>query len=269
MVSRAGHGDVVDGAVHREAADVAAGKEERRHHIASVVITMRPRARQAPPGRFPARGSRCRTRREQLLDELGHRAPARAVERSTWPLAMSSFVGIFGCASRAPSGPPRRGTGRRPVGRAGAFGRHHARSHRTLGRADRAEDACSPGPLEAAQDLAAGAGLVVGDRRIGHVGEAHAPRRIARTVAQAQRAVGSRAEPAPLEALARLEDLRDQRLGLQVALRVTARRVLVLDLGAALVELARPASGSTRKRSMGSKPAMTTIDFFASRATCS
>ncbi len=76
-----------------------------------------------------------------------------------------------------------------------------------------------------------------GDRRVRHAEtplgvEGRVP------VADPQRAVGHVAQAAPFEAGAQLEDLVDERLGLEVALAGHGAGVLVLDLGAALVDLA-------------------------------
>ena len=49
---------------------------------------------------------------------------------------------------------------------AGALGRHHARADRILGRTYGAEQLAVLRPLDAAQDRAALAGLVVGDRPV-------------------------------------------------------------------------------------------------------
>ena len=61
------------------------------------------------------------------------------------------------------------------------------------------------------------------------------PRRV--LVAQHQRAVGERPQPAPLERRPQTEDLLDQRDGSGVPLPNDAARELVLDLAAAVVQL--------------------------------
>jgi hypothetical protein len=76
----AGHGDVVDRAVHGEATDVAAGEEQRRDHV-------RVGGDHQPPGWhldlcLVVEAPEClvvELRDEQLLDELRRGAPAAAV----------------------------------------------------------------------------------------------------------------------------------------------------------------------------------------------
>ena len=124
-----------------------------------------------------------------------------------------------------------------PMRRAGALGRDHARAHRRIGRARRAEQLAIARLLDAAQDRAAFAGGIV-LRRLRHQGEA--PLRVKALVGrpQAQRAVGHLAETAPFEALAQFEHFGDFGLRLLVAEFGHRAHVLILDLVPAVVDLA-------------------------------
>ncbi len=82
----AGHGDVVDRAVHGEGTDVAAGKEQRRndktvgrhHHPASLHLEAGLVVALGEPGIIEVR-------LEQFLDQLRHRPAARAVAKFDAP----------------------------------------------------------------------------------------------------------------------------------------------------------------------------------------
>lgn len=103
------------------------------------------------------------------------------------------------------------------MGRAGAFGRDHAGADRVIRRAAGAEDGAVLGPLVAAHDGGAFAGLVVGHGPVGET-ETALGIEIGVGIGQPQGAVGQGAQTAPLERLAPGEHLSHQRLGLEIAL---------------------------------------------------
>src|ERR1700726_2157959 len=119
---------------------------------------------------------------------------------------------------------------------AGAFGGHHARADRRLRRASGAENLALPRLENAFEDLAALAGLGVGDADARY-GE-HLLRVVLRElVLQLESALADEAEPAPLEMRAQLEHACEHLERLRVAIVVNDPLVLVLDFAASLLYL--------------------------------
>ena len=121
--------------------------------------------------------------------------------------------------------------------RAGPLGRDHARSHWRLGRTDRAEQLAVRRLLEPAKHIAALASWVVRRRRGDDV-EAMFGVKLSVTSAQSQSAHREFAQSAPLERVAKFEDLGDLSLGDQVAVGLHRPDILVLYVAAAFVHLA-------------------------------
>ena len=124
------------------------------------------------------------------------------------------------------------------VGGAGALGGDHAGADRPLGRAGGAEHLALPRLDHALEHLAALARLRVGDAHAGHA-EAQLRVELGVRLRQLQAAVGDEAQAAPLEVRTQLEDLGHHLERAQVALVGDDAPVLVLDLAAALGELAQ------------------------------
>ena len=123
------------------------------------------------------------------------------------------------------------------VGGAGALRGHHAGAERRFRRAGAAEQPAVGRLLGAAQDRRAVAGLVALGRDIGFVEAALGIER-REFILEAERRIGDVAEAAPFEVAPQLEDARHRLLGAQIAVAGDRADILVLDLGAALVELA-------------------------------
>src|SRR5262249_60071970 len=102
------------------------------------------------------------------------------------------------------------------IGGACAFGRDHAGADWRFRRAGRAEDLALPRLLYAFQYLPALASLRVSDAQPGH-GETQFGVEPAVSLLEFQTPMRNRAKRAPLEIIARLEDLADRRQGVRVA----------------------------------------------------
>src|SRR5262245_14328451 len=186
---------------------------------------------------------------------LGFLRRARSTRSKSGEVVNSMFVFSIVSAARPSErafvrrlrAPSRPGRGRRAfcdlrqpseivIGRAGAFGRNHAGADRRFRRAGRAEDLTLPRLLYALQNLSALASLRVGDAQSRH-GEARLGVEPAVILPQLQTAARNRAQAAPLEIIASLEDLADRRQRVRVAVARDAARVLVFDLGPAFDNL--------------------------------
>src|SRR3954468_15747253 len=117
-----------------------------------------------------------------------------------------------------------------------AFRRHHAGTDRRFGRARSAEHLALPGTDDALQDLAALAGLRVGDPyprnlepELGVPGRELGP--------ESERALRDEPEPAPLEVGPQLEHVGDHLQRARVAVLAHGPCVLVLHLAATVAEL--------------------------------
>jgi hypothetical protein len=88
-------------------------------------------------------------------------------------------------------------------------------------------------------------------------GKRRSASKLGELLADAQRRIGHDTEPAPLELAAQLEYFGDEVLRLEVAVARHGARELVLDLGAAFIDLATSIRIACITSS-GSKPAMTT-----------
>ena len=156
--ARAAHGQIVDRAVDRQIADVAAGKNQRAHHE-RIGGEGQTRAVDSPrqPRRRAALEHRVRERRhENLFDELmGERPPPPCA--STMRSSATRGTGQLRLNS-----PWRLASAIVIVGRAGALGGDHGRAERVLGRALHGERRALVRLLDALQDQAADAlgGLV-------------------------------------------------------------------------------------------------------------
>src|SRR5262245_12054379 len=182
---------------------------------------------------------------------LGFLRRARSTRSKNGEVVNSMFVFSIVSAARPSEracvrrlcAPSRPGHGRRAlcdlrqpsevvIGGACAFGRNHAGADRRFRRAGRAEDLAFPRLLYALQYLAALAGLRVGDAQPGH-GESQFGVEPAVSLLEFQTAVRNRAEAAPLEIIAGLEDLADRRQSVRVAVARDEARILDFDLGPA------------------------------------
>ena len=180
--ARARHRDVVDRAVDRERADVAAGKEDRRDDI-GVGRHHHPPGRDVE-GRLVVAGAEpgvVEGGEEDVLDQLPHRAPAGAVRQVDPAVPEVELAPDRIFAGSRDLLPPldsrflaKAAVG--PVRRAGALGRDHAGAHRRVRRADRPEQPAFARRLDAAQDRAALAGRIV-PGRLSRRGRSAAPRR--------------------------------------------------------------------------------------------
>src|SRR2546430_11126746 len=122
------------------------------------------------------------------------------------------------------------------VGRAGPLRRHHAGADRGLRRAGGAEDLALPGLDDALQDLAALAGLGVGDTDAGDLEDLLGVElRVLRPHLEGR--VGDEAKAPPLEVRTQFHDLVDHLEGLEVAVPGDDPRVLVLHLAPPVPEL--------------------------------